>query len=129
MPIRLQSSCKATPGRIASIGSPRNSLISRCRANVAILLFRPSMNAVMACGVRSMLRAWSALTRPSPRAGTPLCQSTWIASMPPRLMCSVRSTGVPVRSRMPTTVKGLSSCCVRLIVLTPWASTMRSPSL
>ncbi|MNT32094.1 hypothetical protein D3C72_1679560 [compost metagenome] len=55
--IRLHNSCKATPGRIASIGSPRNSLISRCRAKVEILLLRPSMNAVIACGVRSMLRA------------------------------------------------------------------------
>ncbi|RMU42190.1 hypothetical protein ALP29_201552 [Pseudomonas syringae pv. avii] len=57
VPIKLHSSCKATPGRIASIGSPRYSLISRCRLNVEILLFRPSMNAVIAVGVRSMLRA------------------------------------------------------------------------
>ncbi|MNG27812.1 hypothetical protein D3C84_1129810 [compost metagenome] len=50
VPIKLQSSCRATPGRIASSGSFRYSLISRCRLNVAILLFRPSMNAVMAAG-------------------------------------------------------------------------------
>ena len=43
--------------QIASIGSPRNSLISRCSAKVEILLLRPSMNAVIAWGVRSMLRA------------------------------------------------------------------------
>ncbi|MNI54165.1 hypothetical protein D3C73_1090510 [compost metagenome] len=55
--IKLHNSCSATPGRIASIGSPRNSLISRCSAKVEILLLRPSMNAVITWGVRSMLRA------------------------------------------------------------------------
>ncbi|MNF15118.1 hypothetical protein D3C80_2175910 [compost metagenome] len=75
MPIRLHNSCKATPGRIASNGSVRNWLISRCKLKVAILLFRPSMNAVIAAGCRSMVRACSALILPAPRAGTPLCQS------------------------------------------------------
>ncbi|MNQ79053.1 hypothetical protein D3C85_939840 [compost metagenome] len=83
----------------------------------------------MALGCRSMARAWSALTLPAPRAGMPLCQSTCRASMPAREMCRVRSTGVPVRARTPTTLKGLSSCCTRLTVLTPWASTSLSPSL
>ncbi len=50
VPIRLQSSCRATPGRIASSGSPRYWLISRCRVNVATLLFKPSRNAVICCG-------------------------------------------------------------------------------
>ncbi|MDT4861961.1 hypothetical protein FQZ97_965900 [compost metagenome] len=129
VPIRLHSSCRATPGRIASSGSLRYSLISRCKLKVAILLLRPSMNAVMAAGCRSMVRACSALMRPAPRAGTPLCQSIWIASMPPRLICRVRSTGVPVRLSTPTTVNGLSSCLTRLIAATPWASTSLSPSL
>ncbi|MNH14205.1 hypothetical protein D3C79_737930 [compost metagenome] len=57
VPIKLHNSCKATPGRIASNGSLRYSLISRCRLKVAILLFRPSMNAVMAAGCRSIVRA------------------------------------------------------------------------
>ena len=105
----LQSSCKATPGRMASIGSGRKLLISRNTLKAAKRDSSPTINAVIARGVRSIFLAAS-LSMVIPGIRAPLRQSTWMAVIPSRLTWTVRSTGVPVRARIPETIKGLSLC-------------------
>ena len=60
--------------------------------------------------------------------GAPPAQSRWIASIAGRLTCTVRSTGVPVRARTPTTVNGLSACSAPGMAPAPWLSVMEPPS-
>ena len=128
VPTRPHSSCNAAPGRIAVSGSARYSLMARCNRNAASRDLRPTRAAVMALGVRSSLRTSSA-EADWPGTRPPLCQSTWIASMASRLTCTVRSTGVPVRSRMPATRNGLSSCSTNETEPSPCATTIGSPTL
>ena len=107
-PTICQSSCRATPGRIASKGSSRYSLIQRCRPKICSRDCVPIRAAVIAFGVRSIWRmASTGVVCPGTRA--PERQSTWIASIASRLTITVRSTGVPLRARMPATRKGWSS--------------------
>ena len=127
-PINCHSSARVAPGRIASSGSSANWLISRCTRKVAMRDFRPTKKAVMVFGVRSMRCTRSASKR-TPGIGLPANQSLWIASMPRRSTCRLRSTGVPLGARMPTTVKGLSSCLISETSPAPCARAMRSPSL
>ena len=129
MPTRFHNCVSATPGMMASNASWRYSLTARCRPKVITRFCMPTMNAVIESGVRSMARAASASTRPPGRARMPLCQSTWMAVMASRLTCTVRSTGVPVRARMPTMRNGLSSCCAKLTLPRPCAMTTGSPTL
>ena len=81
----------------------------------------------MVRGVRSCWAACSALTA-WPGNLAPLRQSMWMASIAAKLMCSVRSTGVPVGLRMPTTVNGLSSWSLASNAPSPWLSTTFWPS-
>ena len=48
--------------------------------------------------------------------------------MAARPMCTVRSTGVPVRASTPTTVKGLSACSATLSSPLPCASVIFWPT-
>ena len=125
-PTASHSSSRATPGSTPSSGSAGYSATKRWTLKTAARLFSPTKVAVTCLGSRSNLRASSAEMR-KPGIGAPPTQSRCSASRACRLTCTVRSTGVPVRCRMPVTTKALSACSVPAAPLMPCASVMRSP--
>ena len=105
IPTICHNSCNATPGRIASKGSSAYSLMARCNPKTLRRPLTPTSAAVTAYGFNSIWRRASAGVDCS-CIWPPPCQSTWIASIARRPTMTVRSTGVPVFSRMPETRKG-----------------------
>ena len=123
-----QSWFSATAGNTASSASSSSALMSRCRLKTPARDFSPTRAAVMNSGFRSKAFTLSAGML-MPGMGAPACQFRWMAVMASRLMCSVRSTGVPVGARMPLTWNGLSACSMPGASPVPWVSVSRSPSL
>ena len=101
------SASSATPGSTAIKGSRVSCAISRCSAKTRERSFRPTSTAVTLVGVRSKRRRCSgAIVAPGTRV--PPWKSRWMACIASSPIWMVRSTGVPVGARMPTTLKGLS---------------------
>ena len=123
---RPRPTARRAPRRAAppSAARPRSRPPQRCTAKTAARFFRPTSAAVTCLGCEVELRAPVRPRCVMPGSGTPATQSRWIASIACRLMCTVRSTGVPVRARMPTTVKGLSACSAPGMPPPPWLSVM-----
>ena len=121
-----QSWSSATAGNTASSASSSMPLMLRWTLKTPARDFSPTRMAVMYSGWRSKARTLLAGML-MPGIGAPPCQLRWMACIASRLMCRVRSTGVPVAARMPLTVKGLSACSMPGALPVPWVSVRRSP--
>jgi hypothetical protein len=78
--------------------------------------------------VSGIASAWSScLWARAPGSLTPPTNSSCSASIACNVMCTVRSTGVPVRCRIPTTVKCRSPWSFMSTAPLPWLKVMRLP--